>query len=143
MSIKDRYLAYAEAFEQTYVDDDWNRIGPYFTEDAVYEGGPEVARGREAVLAALKGSVNSMDRNMDSRTPEFAAPTVDGNSLSMDWTVTYSKSGCPDLKISGREFAEFKGDQIALLRDEFSPEAQQAMESWMSEHGHKLAPGGA
>ena len=40
MSIPDRYQAYAEAFEESYVDDDWSRIEQYFTEDAVYEGEP-------------------------------------------------------------------------------------------------------
>ena len=41
MSIKDRYQAYADAFEESYVDDDWSRMEQYFTEDAVYEGDPE------------------------------------------------------------------------------------------------------
>ena len=46
MSIADRYQAYAEAFEVTYEDDDWTRIEPFFTEDAVYEAAPEEdARG--------------------------------------------------------------------------------------------------
>ncbi len=139
MSIQDRFLAYAAAFEQTYVDDDWSHIEPFFTEDAVYDTGTEVARGREAVLAALKGSVNSLDRNMDTRTPSFETPTVEGDTLSMDWSVSYAKAGCPDLVISGRETAQFRGDQIAVLRDEFAPEAAAALESWMAEHGQKLA----
>ena len=54
MSIVDRYQAYADAFEESFVDDDWSRIEPFFTEDAVYEGDPD-ATGREAVLAKLKG----------------------------------------------------------------------------------------
>ena len=54
MSILDRYQAYAEAFEESYIDDDWTRIEQYFTEDAVYVGEPE-ANGRAAVLAKLQG----------------------------------------------------------------------------------------
>ena len=54
MGILERYQAYADAFEQSYEDDDWSRIEQYFTEDAVYEGEPD-ARGRDAVLAKLKG----------------------------------------------------------------------------------------
>ena len=38
MSILDRYLAYADAFELSYADDDWSRLEPYFTPAAVYEG---------------------------------------------------------------------------------------------------------
>jgi len=137
MGILDRYLQYAEAFEESYVDDDWSRIEPYFTDDAVYEGDPE-ARGREAVLDKLKNAVNGFDRLMDSRVPNFQQPTVDGNTLTMDWQVTYTKSGCPDLVISGRETALFEGDRIACLRDDFDPAAEQAMGEWMAAHGGSL-----
>ena len=55
--------------------------------------------------------VNGFDRKMDSRTPDFEDPTVDGSTILMNWKVTYTKAGCPDLTISGREIAEFQGDQ--------------------------------
>ncbi len=138
MDIRDRYQAYADAFEESFVDDDWSRIEQYFTEDAVYEGDPEDARGREAVLAKLKGGVDAFDRKMDKRSPDFQPPTVDGNTLTMKWTVTYEKAGAPDLAISGVETAVFEGDRIVLLRDDFDPEAQKAMGEWMAEHGPKL-----
>ena len=137
MSILDRYQAYAEAFEQSYADDDWTRIAQYFTENAVYAGDPD-ARGRDSVLAKLKNGVDAFDRRMDSRTPDFQTPTVEGNTLTMKWTVTYTKSGCPNLAISGVETAEFEGDRIALLRDDFDPEAQKGMGEWMAQHGAKL-----
>ena len=138
MSIAERYKAYADAFEETYEDDDWSRIEPYFTESAVYEGDPD-EHGREAVLAKLKGGVDAFDRRMDSRTPDFQTPTVKGDTLTMKWRVTYTKSGAPDLVISGVETAVFEGDQIASLRDTFDPEAEQGMQKWMAEHGAKLA----
>ena len=137
MSIQDRYQAYAAAFEESYADDDWSRIEQYFTEDAVYEGDPD-ARGREAVLAKLKGGIDAFDRKMDKRIPEFASPTVDGNTLVMKWTVTYEKAGAPDLVLSGVETAVFEGDRIARLRDDFDPESQKAMGEWMAEHAAKL-----
>jgi hypothetical protein len=138
MSILDRYQAYADAFEQSFEDDDWSRIGQYFTEDAVYEGDPEDAVGRDAVLAKLKAGVDSFDRNMDSRTPDFDAPTVDGNTLRMKWSVSYAKTGAPDLVISGIEIATFEGDQIARLRDDLDPEAQKGMNEWMAAHAGLL-----
>jgi len=137
MSIEDRYQAYAEAFEESYVDDDWSRIEQFFTEDAVYEGDPD-ASGREAVIAKLKGGVDTFDRKMDKRTPDFQTPTVEGNTLVMNWTVTYQKAGAPDLVISGVETAVFEGDRIARLRDDFDPAAQKAMGEWMAEHAAKL-----
>ena len=137
MSILERYQAYAAAFEESYVDDDWSRIEPYFTENAVYEGDPD-ANGRDAVLAKLKGGVDAFDRKMDSREPDFQTPTVDGDTLIMKWTVTYTKAGKPDLVISGVETAVFEGDRIARLRDDFDPEATQRMGEWMAEHGASL-----
>ena len=137
MSIEDRYQAYAEAFEESYVDNDWSRIEQYFTEDAVYEGEPD-ARGRDAVIAKLNGGVDAFDRKMDKRTPDFQTPTVDGNTLVMNWTVSYQKAGAPDLVISGVETAVFEGDRIARLRDDFDPAAQKAMGEWMAEHAAKL-----
>ncbi len=137
MSIRDRYQAYADAFEESYADDEWSRIEQYFTEDAVYEGDPD-ARGREAVLAKLRGGVDGFDRKMDKRTPDFQTPTVQGNTLEMKWTVSYQKAGAPDLALSGVETAVFEGDRIVLLCDDFDPEAQKAMGEWMAEHGAKL-----
>jgi hypothetical protein len=138
MSILDRYQAYADAFELSFEDDDWSRIEPFFTEDAVYDGGDVEARGRDQLLAKLKGGVDGFDRNMDSRTPDFQTPEVDGNTLTMKWTVTYTKAGAPDLVISGVETAVFEGDRIALLRDDFDPEAEKTMGQWMAAHGAKL-----
>ena len=137
MSILDRYQAYADAFEESYVDDDWSRIEQYFTENAVYEGDPE-ANGREAVLAKLKAGIDAFDRQMDTRTPDFQTPSVDGNTLVMNWTVSYGKSGLPDLTISGTETAVFEGDRIASLRDDLDPAAEAAMGEWMTEHGAAL-----
>lgn len=141
MSILERFLAYADAFERTFEDDDWSRIEPFFTEDAVYEGGPEDATGRDAVIAKLENGVSSFDRRMDSRTPDFQTPDVEGDTLRMRWTVTYTKSGAPDLVISGLETARFRGDRIAVLRDDFDPAAEKAMGEWMAAHGASLQAG--
>lgn len=140
MSILDRYLAYADAFEKSYVDDDWSRIEPYFTPAAIYEGQP-TARGREAVLAKLKSAVDGFDRRMDRRIPDFATPTVKDNTVQMKWKVTYTKKGLPDLVISGVERAEFEGDRIAHLSGEFDPGAQKTMGEWMAKHGKALQTG--
>ena len=137
MSIKDRYLAYAAAFEQSFDDDDWTRIAPFFTEDAVYEGDPP-AHGRDAVLMKLKNGVDNFDRRMDSRTPDFQTPQVTGSTLTMKWKVSYTKAGLPKLVMSGTETAVFKGDCIAILRDDFDPSAQQALGDWMKQHGAAL-----
>lgn len=137
MSILERYQGYAAAFEQTYEDDDWSRIEPFFAEGAVYEGDP-TAHGRAAVLDKLKGGIDSFDRLMDERLPEFQPPTVDGNTLTMTGKVTYKKAGAPNLVLSGVETAQFEGDQIASLRDDMDPGVEKGIGDWMAAHGAKL-----
>jgi hypothetical protein len=139
VDIVQRFQEYAEAFEKTYEDDDWSRIEPYFTEDSSYEFGDQRASGRAATLEMLRGSVNGLDRRMDSRTGDFEAPTADGDTVHMNWKVTYTKSGCPDLVISGEETAVFEGDRIARLKDDLAPDAQTSMGAWLATHGDKLA----
>jgi len=138
MSIVERYLAYADDFEKTYADDDWDRLTQYFTEDATYTGEPEDAHGRAAVLAKLRAGVDAFDRQMDSRRIDFAAPRDNGGTVEVRWAGTYTKSGCPDLILTGEEFAEFEGDRIRLLRDVIDPAAASAMGEWMTAHGSKL-----
>ena len=137
MSILDRFLAYADDFEKSLVDDDWARIEPYFTADALYDGEPR-AEDRAAVLAKFKASVDGFDRRMDSRTPVFQRPSVDGNTLTMRWRVTYAKAGLPDLVISGVQTVVFAGDRIARLSDTLDPGRQAAIDAWMAEHGKDL-----
>lgn len=137
MNIRDRFLAYAEAFEKSLVDDDWSGLEPYFTEDAVYEGEPR-AESRAAVIAKFQHSVEGFDRRMDSRTPRFQPPTVHGDTLTMLSLVTYTKAGLPDLVISGVQAAVFSGDRIARLSDGLDPGRQEAVDRWMADHGKGL-----
>lgn len=141
MSIKDRFLAYADDFERTYEDDDWTRLEQYFTEDAVYPQGADQpdAAGRTALLERLKASVNQFDRRMDSRTLHFDPPNEDGDRVTVGWTATYTKAGVPDVELVGREIATFRGDQICRLEGEFDPTAQKNLNAWLAEHGAKLA----
>jgi hypothetical protein len=140
MNIQDRYLEYADAFEKTYIDNDWSRLTEYFTDDAIYDSGDGTpAEGRSAVLAKLEAAVDGLDRLMDSRTLDFNPPSTEGNTVSIEWTVRYTKAGVPDLKIGGLEFARFEGDRIAHLWDELEPGAVEIIGEWMTVHGDKLS----
>jgi hypothetical protein len=144
MNIAERYLAYADDFELSFEDDDWTRLEQYFTEDATYQpdGSPDSeAAGRDALLARLKGGIDQFDRLMDTRALSFEAPTVDGDQVTVRWSGTYTKAGLPDVTISGRETASFRGDRIFLLADEFDPAAQKGIEEWLAQNGAKLMSG--
>jgi hypothetical protein len=141
MTIQDRFFEYADAFEVSYVDDDWSRLAQYFTEDASYDSGDgKPAAGREAVLQKLADAVNGMDRLMGNREVSFQAHTIEGNTVIIPWTGRYTTDGLPALEIEGVEFARFEGERIAELRDELKPESIQAIGAWMGAHGDKLSP---
>ena len=60
MSIQDRFLEYVAAFEITYIDNNWSRLEPYFSEQANYDSGlGEVAHGLPAVMAKNKESIST------------------------------------------------------------------------------------
>ena len=74
MDICKRFLDYANAFELTLKDNDWSRMDEYFTEGATYDNGMgQVAKGRAAVMAAMQGSVDGLDRQVDNRDLQLAA----------------------------------------------------------------------
>ena len=141
MNLQDRFLEYADAFEQVYETNNWQQLAQYFTDDASYDSGDgsSPAEGRPEVLAKLEGAVDGLDRLMDSRTLTFDPPGIDGNTVSVAWTVRYTKEGAPDLQVQGMEFARFEGDRIARLWDEFRPGTVESVGEWMAAHGDKLS----
>ena len=142
MSILDRYLEYARAFEETMADDDWTRLEQYFTEDSVHregEGADSDATGRSQVIESLKASVEAFDRRMDSRELRFTeGPREEGERILAKWEAKYAKSGAPDVVLFGTETAVFRGDRICLLQDVFDPKAEADLAAWLKDHGASL-----
>ena len=65
MSIEELFSAYAEAFEQVFVDDNWDTLKPYFAADAIYTTkGQTTTRdeGRDSVLQTLKNNISFSHR---------------------------------------------------------------------------------
>ena len=118
MGMIDRYLAYAAAFEEAYASDDWSKLEPYFTEDAVYEfiapapfGGKH--DGRAAVLEQFKNSVNGLDRRFDSRAvAALEGPIEKDGAVWMHWTATYA--------LAVRRIAEWKAKSAPSSRETVS-----------------------
>lgn len=124
--------AYAAAFEESLIDDDWSRLEQYFTPDASYAPGDGTqARGRDAVLLALKESVTALERKCDSReivgTPDISE---EGNTITLKFTIKYTREGLPDLLLPGYETALFTDGAIQEMEDIFEDSA--AMAEWMA-----------
>ncbi len=136
MSNLERFTEYAEAFEETLLDDDWARLEQYFSPDAVYlPGDGNEAAGRESVLQTLRDSVNSLDRRFDSR--EFVEqPSLSeaGDTVTLAFEVKYAKLGLPDLTIFGTETATFDGGTIERMEDFLDENAAAVMSDWLEKH---------
>lgn len=145
MSLIERFQAYALAFEETYVDDDWSRIEPFFHDDASYESKGLGAldfrfEGRDNLFAGLRGVLDRLDRRFATRTVALTAPpTVTDDAVIIDWVGTYAMEGAPDLVFHGRETLGYREGRIATMLDEYPPETRKSVEAWFAAHGHHLA----
>lgn len=146
MNLIARFQQYADAFEVVFENDDWSLLEPYFTENAVYEihaGPPFGARneGREKVFAALKASLDAIDRRVDSRELEILeGPELRDGAVWFRWRASYGLAGTPGIAIEGSETARFEGDRIALLEDTFTEESQAAALEFLAAYGDRLKP---
>jgi hypothetical protein len=139
MNNLERFQAYADAFEETYADDDWQRLEEYFTADAVYAPGDGTeAVGRDQVLARLRDGVNGLDRRFNSRTLNATPPSSKGDTVSLSWQLTLSKTGAPDLTAKGVEHATYVDGAISRLEDVFDEGVVEGLGQWMAAHGKSL-----
>ncbi|MEO8701691.1 MAG: nuclear transport factor 2 family protein [Kofleriaceae bacterium] len=125
MSKLSRFLEYAAAFEQTFADDNWGRLDPFFTETAEYKvtGLPASCEliGRDAIFRGIRKSLDGFDRKMTSR--EIVAsepPTEEGDTVTLKGFVRYSRGAAPPIELHAVIVARFEGDRIAAMHDTFT-----------------------
>jgi len=143
MEILQHFMAYAQAFEETYKDDDWSRLRQYFAPDAVYDvqakGFGCHLVGPDAIFAGIKKSLDGFDRRFDTRDIAITSPPeVIGDEMRVGWQMTYRKAGVPDFVLAGRSSARYAGGRIAQLVDSYEPEAERAFETWQRQSGMKI-----
>ena len=140
-------MNYAAAFEETYLDDDWERLLPFFNEHAVYlvEGGPLACRidGRAAILRGLKKSVDGLDRRFDARHIEItdgpqAESFADNERVMLSWRVSYDRAGTPNMSFPGRSVATVADDKIVELRDIYVDAELEPVAAWLQQYGTDL-----
>jgi hypothetical protein len=133
------FLAYATAFEETYGDDDWNRLEKFFADDATYEVKSSAfgckLRGPNAIFAGIKKSLDGFDRRMQSRSIELTSdPKTTEDSFEVSWKVTYTKPGAPPFELRGHSRAKYENGKIVELVDSYSPEMDREGAEWVSKH---------
>jgi hypothetical protein len=140
-----RFMAYAADFEKTYVDDDWSRLHQYFAPDAVYEVKSEdfgcSLQGAAAIFKGIKKSLDNFDRKFDDRSIAVTnGPHVDGERLSADWTVTYTKAGKTPYPLRGHTDAYYRDGKIVRLVDSYDASVGPEAAAWMKQNGMTVDP---
>jgi hypothetical protein len=135
-----RFLAYAGAFEKTYEDDDWQRLAPYFADDAVYEvkglGLDCRLQGAAAIFAGIRKSLDNFDRTFASRKIEITAgPDVEGDVIRIGWTVTYDREGLEAFPLRGRTEVRYCDGKIAYLGDSYDASMERDAAEWSARNG--------
>jgi hypothetical protein len=141
MTYLPRFLAYAQAFEQTYADNDWTRLAPFFTEDAVYMvtglSSPTELHGRDNILRGMQKSLDGFDRKMSHREiVPTAPPSEDGNRVTLNGFVRYQRGESPPIELHATIVATFEGDRIAHMHDTFT--LDRAAAEWLGRHAADL-----
>ncbi|NIP37736.1 MAG: nuclear transport factor 2 family protein [Candidatus Dadabacteria bacterium] len=142
MEIIDTFESFAEDFEATLEDDNWDRLKKYFAEDATYlnVGSPDPkSEGRDAILAFFKADVANNDRKFDTRSlTALTPPKVEGNRLTRHWRCTYTLAGTPDLVLEGEARYVFERELIKEIEQELTADSMQKYSEWMRKYGDKL-----
>ena len=145
MSIVERFVTYAADFEKTLADDDWSRLTPHFSSDAVYRVEADLfgceLTGPQSIFAGMKKSLDGFDRHFREREIQMTeGPDVEGDELSVAWTVTYHQDDLPDFVLRGRSRARLDDGKVALLVDSYDESVSAELASWMRETGVELDP---
>lgn len=142
MGIIEIFEMFAADFEVAVIDDNWNRLEKYLSEDATYlnVGGPgPKCKGRKEIIMYLKEDVSNTDRRFDTRTlVALTPPTTNGNCLSRVWRCTYTLAGAPDLEVKGEARYVFEGNLIKEIEEEPTATSMQRVNEWMQKYGDKL-----
>jgi hypothetical protein len=139
MSALQKFREYAAAFEETFLDDDWSRLKPYFADDAVYEVRSTTFGcrlvGPEAIFRGIKKSLDGFDRRFAGR--ELAIISVHDatdDTFEIAWLVTYTKEGVPPFALRGSTRAIYEHGRIVHMIDSYDAEMDREAAEWLAKH---------
>lgn len=118
-----RFEAYAAAFEETFADDNWQRLAPFFHEDATYVvdgvAKPCSLRGRDAILRGMRRSLDGFDRKMTARAIITDSITEDGDRVTLVGCVRYQRGEALPVELRATIVATYRDGLIVHLHDVF------------------------
>ncbi len=150
MTDTERFIEYAMAFEQAYLDERWGALERFFCEDAsrrAIGGGVRLdvdSHGRTEVLAHLRRGVEAVDKRFDERIPEvLVGPVERDGAVWMDWRLTLKRAGLPDLVIEGDHGVYLRDGKIARIEEQLVPGVTERVVGYFEQHEAKLLPDGS
>jgi ketosteroid isomerase-like protein len=145
-----RFLAYYQAFEATYVDDDWSRLEALFAPDAVYRVTGSGAfdctlTGREAVFAGIRKFLDGFDRRCTRRLESLEPPTATAEAISFRGAASYARGDSPPFRITLREIIDYRDDRIVRITDIYDWGWESGLpadaQEWLRRYGADLTLG--
>jgi hypothetical protein len=145
MTPLETFLAYFQAFEQTYVDDDWTRLERFLAPEAVYRvrggGGFDCEiQGRDAIFAGIRRFLDGFDRQCTREIRPVGAPALDANIVRVRGIAAYRRGESPELLLDIEEEAEFRDGVIVSLTDTYRTPVDEDMAAWIARWGEGLDP---
>lgn len=136
------FMQYAAEFEKTYLDDNWERLRPFFAEDASYEikgdCSPCLLTGVDAILQGTKKSVNGLDRRFEQREIIPGSDMrSDEETMSISWKAKYTSEGFEPLFLIGFTELVCRGGKILSLSDDLTG-TQPNLDAWFAAGGFDL-----
>ena len=139
-----RFAEYAQAFELSYLDDDWSRIEPFLDPDIVYEicDVSFACRlvGRDAVLHGIRKALNGFDRRCQRQIIHIAGPAELGDQVLTYGMATFAHEDAPLLAIRMHETVRYSADRIVQLTDVYDPGMDERVQTWCKHWARDLDP---
>ena len=146
MTLRIPFLAYVRDFELACITGQWSLLERHFAPAAAHRvpgEGPLAVddRGREAVIAGLRRSVETLDRRFDSRVPEILdGPTLRPDGLWMRWRLSFRRAGLLPLELEGEHVAAYEGGVITRLDEQLLDGADRRAAEYLATHDAALRP---
>jgi hypothetical protein len=140
------FLGYVRAFELACLSGHWSLLEPHFAPGAIHRvpgEGPLACddRGREAVIAGLRRSVETLDRRFDARVPEILdGPTLRDDGLWMRWRLSFRRAGLPPLELEGEHVTAFERGLITAIHETLLDGADRRAAEYLARHDAALRP---
>lgn len=142
MSLIKQFIEQRAAFEKTYDDGDWGRLEPYFNERLTYEvmNMPFhcVIRGRSAVIAGLRRSIERFDKLCQRTVGIGALVLQEGNNVMVHGGIRFQHGSSPPVESALWEIATYRDGRIERLIDIYDAGDSAKYERWMAQWGAGL-----